>query len=207
MKGQQVGVVLVGMLLLTGCSSNMVWMKDGATQQQFQADQFDCKQKAYTMSGGYNSNNLGALVVSAPGFFNECMEAKGYRLMPQDQAVQQSTENVNARIRANLAHQGKVWIKATMNIPDAETDYRVCDGAQGTPQARTCMEAIGYRLIYPSTLEPTRMTRPDVTQTQGWADKIACDAPVFEDVKACLRTKGYVDLPVGAPEVAQRAAQ
>jgi hypothetical protein len=77
--------LVVGVLVLTTGCAQMVWVKDGATQQQFSADQFDCKQKSYTMVGGYNSNNLGALVVDAPGFFNECMQSKGYRAMSAEQ--------------------------------------------------------------------------------------------------------------------------
>lgn len=246
--------LVMGALVLSAGCVQPVWVKDGATQQQFSADQFDCKQKAYTMVGGYNTvNNFGALAVHAPGFFNECMQSKGYSLQYQRTNVQspfvwlqaghskeqvesairecqawrgdvegdrcmrgkgylivarkdtddeQMAAYVNERIKVNMAHGEKVWIKPEMSILEAEADYRRCDGVSATHRAQICMEGLGYGRLYPTSLERVGMTKAGMTKEQMWADKLACDAPVFEDVKACLWNRGYT-----YDTVVQRAAQ
>jgi len=206
--------MLVGMLLLTGCASNMVWVKDGATQEQFAADQFDCKQKAYTMVGGYHSNNIGALAVSAPGFFNECMQSKGYTLTTQQQ---QANVSVDGWLTGHVPHQGKVWARIDMfsddqavvnqNFTAALDAYRECNGHREDQEARVCMEEKGYRLFQVATMQPSNMTKQGFQVKQGWRDKMACDAPTLDEVKACLRGKGYVPIAMAHGTRVQYAAQ
>jgi hypothetical protein len=52
-----------------------------------------------------------------------------------------------------------------------------------------------------------RRWRAGRSSVKGWVDKIECDAPVFADVKACLRTKGYVDLASNSRQGVQHAAE
>jgi hypothetical protein len=192
-------VVLVGMLLLTGCAQH-VWVKDGATQQQFSADQFDCKQKAYTMVGGYNSNNLGALVVDAPGFFNECMQSKGYQLTTQTSANTPATAEENiAWLEKNASDGDKIWVIFDPEDDSKEVsrkqmldDYWGCEAKTGTHKARTCMEALGYRSVYPAMFIPANMTKVGKTHAEKKLDKLACNAPTPEQIRACLQEKGYV---------------
>ena len=53
-------------------------MKDGATAQDFERDQFDCKQRVVTMYGGYANMGLGHAVM-AGGDIERCMLTKNYR--------------------------------------------------------------------------------------------------------------------------------
>ncbi len=87
-------IILLAMvlgLLMSGCGGQMVWLKDGATQQQFEQDQRECVYEAekygfVPITG--NSKTPGADGISAGlqeglrkrQLFRQCMEVRGYYL-------------------------------------------------------------------------------------------------------------------------------
>jgi hypothetical protein len=60
-----------------GCAPGK-WSKDGAAQQDFATDSYDCEKDA-RQSGYYGGGLVGA--ANMQGFFNRCMEAHGWRLV------------------------------------------------------------------------------------------------------------------------------
>lgn len=70
-------LTLLFALILTGCAQTM-WVKQGATQQTFDADKFDCEQRVITMYGGYSQMGPGHAII-AGGDMKNCMRSKGYR--------------------------------------------------------------------------------------------------------------------------------
>jgi hypothetical protein len=67
-----------------------MWVKDGVTQQQFEADGWDCKQKVVTMYGGYANMGIGH-AITAGQEIQACMQSKGYRQVtrqPTDEEIQ-----------------------------------------------------------------------------------------------------------------------
>jgi uncharacterized membrane protein len=59
-------------VFLVGCASQNVWMKNGATQQDFYMDQGQCKAQGFSVASG----NL----YQAAYVFNACMQGKGWYL-------------------------------------------------------------------------------------------------------------------------------
>lgn len=71
--------ILVG-VFMTGCSgAGFHWVKDGSSYEQTESDRFDCKQKVYTMYGGYTNMDIGHHII-AKGDMEQCMRVKGYRM-------------------------------------------------------------------------------------------------------------------------------
>ena len=77
MRTQPVLVPLAVLLFSVGCSQT-IYVKDGSTAQQFEADKFDCEQKVITMYGGYAQMGLGHAIM-ARGDIGRCLLSKGYR--------------------------------------------------------------------------------------------------------------------------------
>lgn len=69
--------LLVMICVLSGCSQTL-YVKEGATPQQFQADQFECEQKVITMYGGYAQMGPGHAVMARQDIAR-CLTTKGYR--------------------------------------------------------------------------------------------------------------------------------
>ena len=76
-----ISFAILAALSSAGCSRTMM-VKDGATQEQFQAEHFDCEQKVITMYGGYAQMGAGHAIM-ARGDIQRCLESKGWRLQQQ----------------------------------------------------------------------------------------------------------------------------
>ena len=72
-----VAIMCVLIIGLGGCAQQRAWVKDGATQQDFARDRYDCE-RDMRQSGYYGDGLIGA--GNMQGFFNRCMEAQGYSL-------------------------------------------------------------------------------------------------------------------------------
>jgi hypothetical protein len=70
--------VIVGLALFIAGCSGITFTKEGITQQQFEADKFDCEQKVVTMYGGYAQMGVGHAIVARDDL-RRCMFTKGYR--------------------------------------------------------------------------------------------------------------------------------
>lgn len=60
-----------------GCATPMVWDKNGATQDDYNKDSYECEKDA-RQSGYYGSGIAGA--INLKEFFKKCMVSKGYVL-------------------------------------------------------------------------------------------------------------------------------
>lgn len=71
--------VSLGILVITaGCGARPIWLKDGATAQDFERDRFDCEHKVVTMYGGYGQMGAGHAILAKDDMIR-CMQAQGYR--------------------------------------------------------------------------------------------------------------------------------
>lgn len=71
------GVVLSCAMIMAGCAEQSVWIKPDGTPQSFQSDQYDCKQKIFTMYGGVSQMGFGHAVM-LPEEMRECLRARGW---------------------------------------------------------------------------------------------------------------------------------
>jgi hypothetical protein len=93
-------VSVAALVALTGCA-HPVWIKGGASQQDFATDSYECERDS-RQSGYYGSGLAGA--VNMQGFMNRCMEARSWRLAPQNGTAEvASTGDVDFREGASKA--------------------------------------------------------------------------------------------------------
>src|SRR5262245_4348150 len=83
---QRCTIILVTLAVMSGCAKKM-WMKDGATQDEFARDRYQCIQESKVpYSQAYVNQYFGASSQGV-GFnktlFQACMEAQGYRLVEE----------------------------------------------------------------------------------------------------------------------------
>lgn len=76
------------LMVVSGCAQN-VWVKPGANQEAFRADNYGCERDS-RQSGGFGTGLVGA--IEAQAFFNRCMTARGWSL--QERTAAEATINV-----------------------------------------------------------------------------------------------------------------
>lgn len=77
------------LIILGGCAQN-VWVKPGANQESFRADNYGCERDS-RQSGGFGTGLVGA--IEAQAFFNRCMTARGWSLQERTQAEASASIN------------------------------------------------------------------------------------------------------------------
>ena len=100
-------------LLLTGAAgcANRVWVKADGSESNFTQDHYECE-RDMRQSGYYGTGLTGA--INAQGFFNQCMQARGYALVDADQGGVPTTPD------------------AAVAAPAANIDYGACFRATGS---------------------------------------------------------------------------
>ncbi len=76
--------MLAMVMLLGGCASTpKVWTKQGATQEEFKRDNYECVlQSKVSWSGGQaDESGLASAKLQANKRYRMCMESKGYTLV------------------------------------------------------------------------------------------------------------------------------
>jgi hypothetical protein len=73
---------------LCACAPQAKWHKEGATEQDFATDSYECERDA-RQSGYYGTGLVG--VVNMRGFYRRCMGARGYYLAAEDDAPAPNT--------------------------------------------------------------------------------------------------------------------
>lgn len=73
------GAILGSTLVLSGCAPT-VWGKPGLTQQQWMTERYQCEKDA-RQSQYFGGGLAGA--INMRNFFNQCLEAHGYRRVQQ----------------------------------------------------------------------------------------------------------------------------
>jgi len=119
-------VLIASAALVSGCAQTL-YVKDGATSEQFQADQFDCEQKVVTMYGGYANMGPGHAVM-ARGDMKRCLAVKGYREMSYTEYEAAHTAERD-RIRAENAARAAEARKHASESPTPEDVWRAKSGA------------------------------------------------------------------------------
>lgn len=71
-------------LTLASCASQKLY-KEGATEQDMKRDGFECQQQVLTMYGGMTNMGAGH-AIAARGDIQTCLEARGYRVIPGEEA-------------------------------------------------------------------------------------------------------------------------
>ena len=70
--------------LFAGCAHNNVWVKPGASTNEFNVDKYDCMQQSQQKSSGAFVNPYGGVASSGSitnwNLYNSCMNAKGWSL-------------------------------------------------------------------------------------------------------------------------------
>lgn len=83
-------------LVLTGCAKPL-WIKPGASQEDFGRDKYECMQQAQQrVSGAYVNAYGGAStnkVITNDGLFNACMNSKGWTLQSSSNIEQAQAQN------------------------------------------------------------------------------------------------------------------
>lgn len=86
LRGLIVAVLLLSTLLAAGCASQRQWTKRGLTQAEFDRDAAVCRREAtranYQDPFAFAAGQEQGLenTVARERYFEQCMEAKGYRL-------------------------------------------------------------------------------------------------------------------------------
>jgi len=80
------GLVIATCAALVGCAPQIVWVKPGASTQDFKADEYSCERDAQ-LNGHYNgqSGYYGGEWIGPANmqpFFNRCLVARGWNLSP-----------------------------------------------------------------------------------------------------------------------------
>jgi hypothetical protein len=77
---------IVLIFALAGCLPLMIWVKPGATQQDYSQDKYHCLKEAqqrsayaqYNGNPSYQGASLSDQMVTNPTLFNACMNAQGW---------------------------------------------------------------------------------------------------------------------------------
>lgn len=105
----RVSFVLIS-FLLSACTP-MVWNKPGASQDDFSKDRYECLQQSQQRSAGASINRAGLVasdnVITNAELFRACMNAHGWYLQAQQNAVQQSSGQVKTTPQAPAPKVGK----------------------------------------------------------------------------------------------------
>lgn len=74
------------LLALAGCAPTLVWSKRGARDGDFERDRYDCRRES--KDGFVVNKSTGATrSVRDQRMFDECMEARGWRLVERDDFI------------------------------------------------------------------------------------------------------------------------
>ncbi len=78
-----IGRLLIALLLSTSCT-RMMWVKNGATPDDFRRDSYECERDS-RQSGYYGGGLAGSINMTE--FAKRCMRAKGYKEVPADETA------------------------------------------------------------------------------------------------------------------------
>ena len=84
-------------ILLTSCVTNnqKVWMKSGASTEDFETDRAQCNAQAYSVAGG----NMYQIIFVQ----NQCLQGKGWRLQDANQVNELGNQLLNEREKQSIA--------------------------------------------------------------------------------------------------------
>ena len=100
-------------LTLAGCTNQQrVWTKDGATEQDFKTDKYECEKDA-RQSGYYGSGLIG--IYNMQQFASQCMEAHGWTSGTQTNSDEMPSSDIRDRENAE-----KVCEKEGFTAPSKE---------------------------------------------------------------------------------------
>src|SRR5262249_13388297 len=87
----------IAFAVLTGCASPR-WAKVGLTQEQFRLESYECERDARQSYHGGGDAVIGLFAVKS--FYEQCMQAKGYRKVGPNEAVPDAPSRSASRTAA-----------------------------------------------------------------------------------------------------------
>jgi len=87
---KKLGVLFIGLLILSGCATTtpMVWYKSGASQEEYSRDRYNCLREAQQpVTGSYVNRYAGessGQIITNNQLYSACMNAKGWFLEPSN---------------------------------------------------------------------------------------------------------------------------
>ncbi len=101
---------------LTACANQQrIWTKDGATEQDFRTDKYECEKDA-RQSGYFGGGLVGAANMS--GFASRCMEARGWSLEEQASTQESPTSDITKRENAEKYCEQKGFVAPSGGYKD-----------------------------------------------------------------------------------------
>ena len=107
MRAKQIVVLGVSLFILAGCATPPLWNKPGASEQDFNADKYQCMQGSQQQTssvyiGPYGGSGSSGQTTNTP-LFTACMQAKGWSLQRQNAEAQAASNSVMETGRKNCA--------------------------------------------------------------------------------------------------------
>jgi hypothetical protein len=137
-------IAVLAAVLLSGCAQK-VWVKPGATQEEFRMDRYQCE-KDVRQSGHFDSGFLGTMEMQQ--FFNECMNAKGYFLQTQQTSRTYSEGSPTSSVPTMTATETKFETNRWLCMEEANASWSgtgnmIIDDSN-SKIFLSCMEKAGY---------------------------------------------------------------
>lgn len=157
--------IILGSLsvVIVGCSQNL-WVKPGASQQDFGIDKYQCMQQAQQrVSGAYVNAYGGASsnrVITNEGLFNACMNSKGWSLQSSSNIEQSQAQNRQQAESTKYRQEGLTqsrlalcgdsrfeayFAKTACKISDLSL-AQLADGSRVTPAQKKAMDQLSPEL-------------------------------------------------------------
>jgi len=158
---KQYYIVFILLFLLAGCAHNNVWVKLGASTNEFNVDKYDCLQQSQQQSSGAFVNQYGGFANSGSitnvGLFNSCMNAKGWSLQDKkaDEQKQDTLKKVNEKYKAICAkpEYAELFVKSSCFAKDI-TFEQIADNTKITPEQKTILPK--YRIEVDAVIKEQR---------------------------------------------------
>jgi hypothetical protein len=95
------------LFLFAGCAHNNVWVKPGASTNEFNVDKYDCMQQSQQESSGAFVNPYGGVARSGSitnwNLYNSCMNAKGWSLQDSN-ALPKTVDQNSAEFKQKVSN-------------------------------------------------------------------------------------------------------
>jgi hypothetical protein len=126
-------VALSAVMFLAGCGPT-IWVKTGATQQDFDRESYGCEKDA-RQSGYFGGGLVGQ--INLQEFINRCMVAHGWSVQQQTPTTASPSSTLTSRTESSGA-QPAITTYVACVLPDGSTRVLLpsaCDAARGTRES------------------------------------------------------------------------
>jgi hypothetical protein len=139
-------IAFIFLFLFAGCAHNNVWVKSGASTNEFNVDKYDCLQQSQQQSSGAFVNQYGGFANSGSitnvGLFNSCMNAKGWSLQDKkaNEQKQDTMKEFAEKYKAICAKSeyAALFVKSACKVEDI-TFEQIADNTKITQEQKTIL--------------------------------------------------------------------